>query len=596
MLKQRLKYINIIVMNILLGISIYIVAITPISSGYEMYIKNVYPFLFWFCIITVISCGIAFLVYEAFFGEEKHNNNWLYIFFILVLANTIVLLLPIFLGYALHGRGDVLTHLGILKDIFATGHFSDNSKLYPVSYILASNFAFILGITPELSLTITPAIFNIIYSFGIYLLAKVIAQNRGQIILIIAFSQIPLFTYYQSMFLPTHFSFAMVPFILFLLFRKKKNRSQAIKIDVLFIIMLFLIPFFHPLTSIQLCFTFFIIGILLYLLCDKVTNKPSRFFIPGFLVFTTFMAWILNQFFFRYTVRSLYNWFSFEIGSVPILKYQESFNKANLSIIDFFNMLLNSYGHQIIYVCLALVGFILIIREYLFSKKHIKNEEALFACLFVIFCLEFFPFLFGALMLSNPQRISEWALFAATVFNGLFYHRFLSGEKEQLSSGFNAIKRGWVAILTILLIICVPLGIDSLFVTPLGGEISQQVTKAELDGMEWFVNYKGEKENTFSFSRQSLNRFVDATLGRKNSWDLIKTTKDAPAYFGYKGEEWGVSSGYLVVMDYETKYYTVKWPEGGSFEKNDFFRLYNDSTKSLCFANGTMNVWRLVND
>ena len=156
--------------------------------------------------------------------------------------------------------------------------------------------------------------------------------------------------------------------------------------------MLFLIPFFHPLTSIQLCFTFFIIGILLYLLCDKVTNKPSRFFIPGFLVFTTFMAWILNQFFFRYTVRSLYNWFSFEIGSVPILKYQESFNKANLSIIDFFNMLLNSYGHQIIYVCLALVGFILIIREYLFSKKHIKMKKHFLPVYLLYFVWSFSPF------------------------------------------------------------------------------------------------------------------------------------------------------------------------------------------------------------
>jgi hypothetical protein len=598
-LQRRFIYINIIVMNILLGISIYIIAITPTSSGYELYINKAYSSFFWFSIITSISCGIAFLVYEAFFGEGKHKNSWLYIFFLVVLANTIVLLLPVFRGYALHGRGDILTHLGVLKDILWTGHISGNSKLYPVSYILAADFTLIFGIKPELALSTTPAIFNIFYSFGIYFLARVISQNRGQIILITAFSQVLLFTYYQSMFLPTHFSFAMVPFILFLFFRKNKNRAQTFRIDILFVLMLLLIPFFHPLTSIQLCFAFFIMGILFYLLryYNQVTNinKSGRFLLPGLLVLITFMAWGLNQLFFHHTVQSLYNWFAFEIGSPPIQNYQDAFAKANLGVVGFFNILFKSYGHQIIYICLALVGLIVIIREYFFSKKHGKNEEVLFACLFVIFCLEFFPFLLGSLTLSNPLRIFEWALFAATVFNGLFYQRFLSKQREHSSPAYIK-KNAGIVIISILLIVCVPIGIFSLFNSPLGGEISQQVTKAELDGMGWFVNYKGEKENTFSFSRQSLNRFVDATLGRKNSWDLIKTTKDAPAYFGYKGEEWGVLSGYLVVMDYETKYYTVKWPEGGSFEKNDFFRLYNDSTKSLCFANGTMNVWRLAND
>jgi hypothetical protein len=594
-LQKRARHIIVLLITILLGISIYIIGTTPTSSGYEMYIQNAYPSLFWFSIITSVGCGIAFLVCEVFFGEEDHKNSWLYIFFLVVIANTIILLLPVFRGYALHGRGDVLTHLGILKDILWTGHISDNSKLYPVAYILATNFTLIFGIRPELALSITPAIFNIIYSFGIYCLARVISQNYRQVILITAFSQVLLFTYYQSMFLPTHFSFAMVPFILFLFFRKNKNCAQTFRIDILFVVMLLLIPFFHPLTSIQLCFTFLILGIIFYFLRNQVTIKPSRFLLPALLVFIAFTAWVLNQWFFQNTVQSLYNWFALEIGTPPVQNYQNAFAKANLDIVGFFNMLLESYGHQIIYVCLAFVGVIVIIREHFFSKKNVRNKEVIFACLFVVFCLEFPPFLIGALTLSNPLRIFEWALFAAIVFNGLFYQRFLYMQKGDSSHAYMK-KRAGIVIISILLIACVPIGVFSLFNSPLGGEINQQVTKAELDGMEWFINHGVEKENIFSFSKQSLSRFADATVGREHSWDLIKTINNAPLHFGYKCEEWGVSSGYLVIMDYETKYYTAKWPEGGSFEKNDFFRLYNDSTKSLCFANGTMNVWRLAND
>ena len=594
-LQQRARHIIVLVITILLGISIYIIGTTPTSYGYEMYIKDAYPLLFWFSIITSISCGIAFLVCEAFFGEEDLKNSWLYIFVLVVIANTIVLLLPVFRGYALHGRGDVLTHLGVLKDILCDGHISGNSNLYPVSYILATNFTLIFGIRPELALSITPAIFNIIYSFGIYCLASVISQNHRQVILITVFSQVLLFTYYQSMFLPTHFSFAMVPFVLFLFFRKNKNRAQAFRIDILFVVMLLLIPFFHPLTSVQLCLTFFIMGIIFYFLRSDVPIKPSRLFLPGLLVLITFTTWVLNQMFFQGTVQNLYNWFALEIGAPPVQNYQDAFAKSNLGVVDFIDMLLKSYGHQIIYACLALVGVIVIIRERFFLKKDINNIEVLFACLFVIFCLEFPPFLFGALTLSNPLRIFEWVLFAATVFNGLFYQRFFYNQKGD-SLHAHMKKRAGIVIISILLIVCIPIGVFSLFNSPLGGEINQQVTKAELDGMEWFVNHRVEKDNIFSVSKQSLSRFADATLGRERSWDLIKSVEDAPSHFGYKGEEWGVPSGYLAVMDYETKYYTVKWPRGGVFEKNDFLRLYDDNTKSLCFVNGTMNVWRFAHD
>jgi len=52
--------------------ALYIIAITPPATGYELSIYSAYPSYFWFFIIASSACGIGILIHQAF-AEEKSN-------------------------------------------------------------------------------------------------------------------------------------------------------------------------------------------------------------------------------------------------------------------------------------------------------------------------------------------------------------------------------------------------------------------------------------------------------------------------------------------------------------------------------------------
>ena len=593
---ERLEKILTSVGFISISLTLYIISITPPVSGYEIYITRAYPPCFWFFIIVAIGCGMFILVRQAF--SDKRSGWWIGGFFLIILANLIIYFLPVFRGYALYGRGDVVYHLGRVKDILFTGNFVE-SNYYPISHILTTTLTYILNIDPKLAITISPAIFYILYVIGVYLLATIISNHRGQVLLTTAFAGVLLFTYYGSMFLPTHFSLSIIPLILFLFYKKSKSLDQTFSIDVLFVILLLLIPFFHPVTSVQLIISFLILTLSLFisnflnkqmnLTANFLPNQYQKSILPAILVFVTFFIWFSYQSLFRSTVKHVHNFLILEISNPPIEAYQSMWIKASLTFGEFLKILFKSYGHELIYAVLSLIASLILLKRA-FSRKDLNVEMIFFSLMFIFFSIEFFPFLFANLIFNNPQREFEWALVASTVLNGMFYHQYISDRWQKRN--YSLVKKVLpIAFLFILIIISVVIGIFSFYSSPLMGEINSQVTNAELRGMQWYISHQN-KAKIFTFSKYTYKGITAALLGMKNCFPENRFF-DLPYHFGYKGGGFN-SNGHLIITDYERRYRTEIWPKGGSFEKNDFLMLESDPKKSLIFTNKTMQIWEVI--
>ncbi len=137
---------------IFIATALFVVATACPATGYEISIYDAYPSYFWFFIIAAIACGIIILVRQAF--AETPSHWWIAGFLAIMFANLVILLLPIFRGYATMGRWDVLSHIGYTRDILLTGHLTSYGEAvanyYPVIHIIIATLSHLTGLTPML--------------------------------------------------------------------------------------------------------------------------------------------------------------------------------------------------------------------------------------------------------------------------------------------------------------------------------------------------------------------------------------------------------------------------------------------------------------
>lgn len=114
-----------------------IIAKIPPASGYEISIYEAYPWYFWVFIITSIFMGQIILVRSAL-SSDKSDRLCFFGFLAIITTNIILLFMPFIRGYATYGRGDVLSHIGHIKDILRTTSFGTDN-FYPLDHILTAS-------------------------------------------------------------------------------------------------------------------------------------------------------------------------------------------------------------------------------------------------------------------------------------------------------------------------------------------------------------------------------------------------------------------------------------------------------------------------
>jgi hypothetical protein len=577
-----------------------IIARTPPAFGYEISIYDAYPWYFWVFIITSIFMGQIILM-RGMLSSDKNNRLWIFGFWAIITTNIILLFMPFIRGYATYGRGDVLTHIGYIKDIFRTSSIGTDN-FYPIGHILTASLSYITGISVEHGVNIIPPIFSLFYIISIYFLAKQILERKEEVLFVLAFTSILLFSHRHLIFSPSVQSFFLLPFVLYLYF-KSRNSRNPLEFGILLIISLFLITFFHPMTTLFLILVFLILEFSLFIY--KSINKKQGFELPELqkrgsfnvilISFITFFTWYFSFSAATNSFRMVLNWLIYQSQATEIEGILDIIGRTHPDFPDLIELTFNMHGQLII------LGFLsLFFSIYIFNiwRRHTSEHKLKFYHIFFFIGFLIFAVLSAITLFSYTPigfgRVLKFVLFFSSVFVGLcFYLLFKKSEFSFNKQHFKSIS------LCIILIVLLYFSTFNFYFSPVMRLPNEQVSEMEINGMTWFFDHRNE-EVPIQEIGLSQKRFHDAIIGWSIPGKNIRYGADTlPVdHFDYINKtslgDYYEDQRYLVIGTLGRMYYPEihpKYEERWRFTADDFCMLEKDNTVLRIYDNGNVNIY-----
>lgn len=609
--KTDLDKIVMITGFILVMFILLIIIITPIASGYEINIYNMYPLYFWFLVSFSILCGSMVIVRRAF--EENRSDLWKIGFSLILLTNLIVLLLPFFRGYLTFGRGDVLSHVGFTKDILVLGHTlpagTAGENIYPALHTLLASLVFTTGLSPEtLSLILTPVVM-VFYIVSIFLLIRVLTNNKNASLIVLAFGSLLMFKPNNLMLTPSIIAFFLLPITLFLFYiTRKRVRTSISNYSIIFLIFIILIPFLHPGEgTIFLMIIILLIGLSLsiykYLNISEKEYHLNKFFnIKNSLnilliLFITWFTWFTSFSVYLQQAKRTINWLFYGNGITTAFQYSNILGRTNMSLSQFINLITVTYGQDLIYLVVSTVICAYILKMVI-SKKKLNFEIFTFGSLFFITMVLLVFFYFNEFGLDFNREM-KYIIFIATILNGLALFTFFNRSKY---------KKLGMTLIILLLFTSSTIAIFNTFGSPITKSPNFQVTNMDVMGMRWFLDNRNESLPINSIDPFTNARLVNELRGMQLRGVTILDLKTAPEHFNYTnkttfGGSFQASSnpqGYNYFIDWKLTriVYPSIFPEykdQWKFTPEDFYKLNNeDPTVNLVYSDGEFWVYFVV--
>ncbi len=578
------KYLFIIVFiinNILFSICLVTIGRTSPASGYEQSIYLAYPYYFWMFMLLNLMLSILLIFVTALLKIKK--NYWFYSLLIILVTYFIIFMLPYFRGYIFFGRGggDIFFHIGWAKTIINTGNLS-NYDLYPVIHIIMVIFSY-LGLSLNIGATFLPAIFAILNIIFIFLLSRIISDNREQSLFILIFATPLLLSVYSSNIYPAVFSVYMIPLILFIIFQRYL-KDQKLSYALLLIILAILIVFFHPISTVILIIILITLALLDVLLKKQKNYVSVSLFL---IILVPFTLWILSFENTKKVIHQIYYWLFYDLQVNPADLQFDILNKAQLSLIQIINISFRSYGQVFIYLITAAI-FTCIVLFYLKKYKNNKNNYIiLFAILFIISIIFSFIELFKLRLESEPIRILRLSILMAIILNGLVYYRLIVNTKN--------IKKVAISIgLIISVYLCVYIGVFSLFNSPWIYDDNKQFSHMESAGMQWYF-FNANLGSILYANELNTDKYYCYFFGFQDI--SLNSAKLIPSHFGYDSNNRFLKTKcYMIIGSYMLNTYKVypiyEWNKVSQYLPNDIYKLENDNSVDKIYENNELEVWK----
>lgn len=598
---NNIKKLTCLIAFVFILLSLVIIIFKNTANGYEISIYDSYPIYFWLFLLISIFCGLLIMVVDSL--NDTESKWWKVGFFIVIFSNTIILLLPFFRGYLTFGTGDVLSHIGYTLDIMNTGHFAApgayGENFYPIIHILMSSISQFTGLNLELIAETLPILFILFYMVSMYLLSKEITKDNSKSILIAAFASVLLFKTEDLMLAPSIQAFFLFPFVTLLFYKSYSKEKNSGKYSVLFVLMLLLIPFFHPGEGSLYLIPLFLGIYLSLIIYNKFnTNEKKRIQVNRnlinavLIIFVTWATWFLSFSSFGRKVGKIIDWVIFQSGTTNVGTVSSLLVKANLSTIQFINLVIHSYGQQLIYMVLGLLISCIILIKMFYKKNADDLEKFTFSILFLIFIglivISFFSYT-GV----DSFRGIKYVLFVSTILIGIFSYDFVK------NINVNYKKYGVLLIISIIMLSSV-IGIFNAYASPTTKEINPQVTKMELIGDKWLLDNRNISIHISTIAYRQIVRFSDAILGQNGiKYNGKMGLENSPDHFNYTNvSSYGDSLAkdkYYVDWKANRIFYPEVYPEYSNlwrFTPNDFDYLDNkDNTVDSIYSNGEFWIY-----
>ena len=589
-----LKIVSITCLDLL--ITALIAARNAPAIGYEPSIYVATPPLVWVFLAIVIVCGIGIIVHQVFTGKTESHNIWLLGLALILLACTAILLLYAVRGYAMLGRGDFSSHLVFITDIISTGHVA-GGNIYPGTHVYIAELSLVFGVSPlTISKFVMPVLF-LFYVLTVFLLSKICLPSRGQAILatIATTTLVPFISGWLITPCPNHVSNMFIPLAL-LLFLKSRN---AIRFSILFLILLFLIPMLHPVTTIALLLILLVIGLpqLLFIFSrqHRIEFGDIRFqdcTIPLSLLFVWGFIWFSAFYFFDQMLISTY----IAIIESTQSKVEILFSDIGLgqkygysATVQFINV----YGGYLLFVILTAISLPILIRRrlpvvYLRRLGSFWNMLAVMVLVIVL--------LYAIDIELHPARFFPYFLLACTIFVGLVLYELLSNK--WLSHYKNHFIRLFPSFaMVIIFTLSFLSGILNLYDSPFRLAANDQVTRTELAGMSWFLDTRSTdiKVSTIFIP---FSRFAFMLSGENIGIEEGSSAVTLPPYhFGYDqlptlGDSYTEDS-YMLLGKIDRDIYAYVWSKAAKFRwlPSDFERLEIDNSLGKIYSSSGFDAW-----
>ena len=402
----------------LIAIAVLIAWNSP-ATGYEASIYTATPSIVWVLLATTIICGISISVHQVFTRRSERHNLWSLGLLLILLSCTVVLTLYIIRGYFAWGRGDFATHIGTIRDIIFVGHI-ERQNCYPITHIFIAELSLVCGVVPSiLSKLLFPALFPF-YLLLMFLLAKSVLPNKNQAILatIATATFVPFLSGWLINPCPNHLANLILPLALFLLLRIYTTATSKLSFRLLFLILVFLIPTFHPVLNFALVLVLLTLGLpqLPFAFSGKHPIKLSdsglRGYIPLLLLLIVWgISWISSFGLWGAVISNVYA-VAME-GAVP--KYQELVGNIQYAqsygysaTKQFFKI----YGGDTLFILLAIISLPMLRKGtlplvYLRRLGSLWNPMAVLALVFL--------FLYATDFIFGPTRVLPYIMLLCTV-------------------------------------------------------------------------------------------------------------------------------------------------------------------------------------
>jgi len=581
-----------IICFILLAIALLIAHASP-ATGYELDAYNATPLSVWVCLSVSFIGGISILVHQIATKGYRDSRLWLIGLLVLILARVALLYLPFTRSYVTWG-GDNISHIGMLKDMVLSGHFP-SANYYPVTHTLLSQIVLVTGIPETTVANLSTALLSVMFVLSTYLLATAIFPHRGhQLLAALLAGGVMLGGGYNVFLMPNGWSILLLPLLFYCYF------NQAIApYRILFITLLVLYPFFHPLSALMVLVALVVIELSKPVFSSIAPNRKnlglirtSRFTVSVILIEAAiFSTWVLTSPVFRPRLRIL--WRQITTGEVPSVvgAMQATLGKINVHGLDLVTLFFKLYGVTAIFLILSVIGVYYLIREIRAGDISEKTSQ-LFALNAVFFSFGFLYFLYlvGApgFQSIGGQRILSYAVIFTPILAGVaLYELFRKANFKHLASA---------GIICVVMLASF-LSIRGLYHSPYVIQPNAQVTQMEMTGMTWFIEEKDQAKKCL-YIMSSPHRFADGILGtieaRKRA-DIRRYITQFSDHFGYAehdtlGEQY-TEDRYSAITKKDRIIYTTVWHEVGRFNDSDFMQLEQDSTVDRLYSNGELDVY-----
>lgn len=550
--------------------------VVPTASQYEISIYNQYPLYFWLLSMIVLSVSTLSLITGKDLNVQVGSG--ISAISILVLLSII----PHLRGYYLYGGGDMLKHIGTIKNIILTGGVG--STVYPFTHVFASITAIVVNLDIVRLSGYVHLFWLVSVPLFIILLSKMISSNKEKIIVSFAFIILSIFGLRYHHIEPSRYSRFLFPLVIFLTYATLSRKDKRYLVGLILILMIY--PFLHPITLVHICFVLIILYLIIILddtylsgIFDRWQGDSINLILLSALGLIVGFRWVTKSRTFQNKLQTQVTQYFINRESVTSGSLA---SKANSYIgiadpIDIISLAIYQFGS--VMILYSVVGFIMM---YLLYTKT-WNGNACFKATCILFLIISPTFVIGK-FISIPLYIPRMNTFALL---------FAIALLPVLISKINITSTQKLKLVSVgLVILVVTLSFFAVFTTYNGSmnrSPNQQTTEMEFSGSSWFVNNHNANVPTRERGIKMV-RFSAACCGQSNQ---IASQKANP-HFKYSSEGASTTSHYLLTSRKGRIAYPKLYPDYKNFWEftpDDFDQLQAHKETDRVYSNGDVNVY-----